>query len=224
MNWESATEKQLWMIIADDWHVPEHLLEGLAVEALNRNLFDHLIKHLINKKFDRWDHERIYNFYDLYQIGYIGIVKAIKNYKPGKGSFKTFCYMNIKSEFSHHIEKVNSEKRKVYEDLVSIDKNRHEDVDETFLDYLIDETQNPEKVTINKLTWSENFGKLSETEKEVVELFSEGYSFNEIARLKGYSGAAFISRLFHRGAEKMNPHYVKQSLKDMGLMTRTKGA
>jgi RNA polymerase sigma factor (sigma-70 family) len=223
MNWALATDEQLWTIIADDWHVPKHLMESLAIEALNRNLFDHLIKHLINKKFDRWDNERRYNFYDLYQIGYIGIVNAIRNYQPGKGSFKTFAYMNIRTEFNHHIEKVSSDKRKVYESILSLDVQKHDDSESDFLDSLVDYSQNPERAIISKITWTENFSKLSENEKEVVELFSEGYSFNEIARMKGYNGAAFISRLFHRGAEKMNPHYVKRSVKDSGLMTRTKG-
>src|SRR5690606_12184611 len=191
-------------------------------EMLNRKGFDHLIKHLINKMFSRWSDERRYNFYDLYSLGYIGIATAIKNYKEGKGSFKTFAYMNIKSEFVHRLDKLNSEKLKVYKDILSLDVQKHDDNETTYAETLIDEYQNVENQVISKMFWDENFNQVSELEKDILVLFAEGYSFQEIARMKGYSGAAFISKLFHRGAEKINPQYVKRSLKDLGLMTRTK--
>ncbi|EIJ79150.1 RNA polymerase sigma factor for flagellar operon [Bacillus methanolicus PB1] len=224
MRWELATDEQLWNIIENDWHVPERHIDGLVTEALNRNLFDHLIKHLINKMFDRWDPERRYNFSDLYQIGYIGIVQALKNYKVGKGSFKTFAYMNIKTEFVHHLEKINAEKRKLYENILSLDVQKHEDNDSTFLDSLIDETKNPEKITINKLFLEEQFKKLSQREREILLYFTQGYSMHEIAKMYKQNGAAWISRQFHRGIAKINPSYQKTSLKDLGLVTGAKGA
>lgn len=224
LNWEKATDKQLWNILANDWDVPANHLEGLVTEALNRHLFDHLIKHLINKMFDRWDNERRYHFYDLYSLGYIGIVIAMKNYQDGKGSFKTFCYMNIQSEFNHHIQKGNREKRKVYESVVSLDIQKFEENEESFLDSLIDETQDPEKVVLHKLFWEEEFNKVTDLEKDILILFSNGYTMNEIAKLKGYNGASFISRKFHSGIKKINPNAEKMNVKYSGLMTRTKGA
>lgn len=224
IDWAKATDEQLWTIISDDWYIPKKHLESLVTEALNRNLFDTLIKHLINKYFERWTNERRYNFYDLFQIGYIGVITALKRYQEGKGSFKTFSYLCIKSEFCHHIANVKSKKRKLYEDMVSLNVERMNDSEESFIDFLVDTTQNPERITVEKLTWKENLSKLSDLEREILILFSQGYSMNEISKAKGYSGAAFISRLFHRGAEKINPYYEKQSLKDLGLTTRTKGA
>jgi RNA polymerase sigma factor (sigma-70 family) len=224
MRWELATNDQLWTIISTDWDVPVQHIEGLITESLNRKLFDNLIKHLINKMFYRWDNERRYNFNDLYSLGYIGIVTALKNYKVGKGSFKTFAYMNIKSEFIHHLEKINSEKRKVYESVISLDVQKHDDNEGSFLDSLMDESRDPEKIVINKLFWKEELSKVSELEKEILILFSQGFSMNEIARLKGYNGAAFISRLFHRGIKKINPNAEKINVKHSGLMTVTKGA
>lgn len=217
-----ATDEQLWTIVSDDWYCPKELLEQVVNELLKRKRFDHLIKHLINKMFDRWDNERRYNFYDLFSLGYIGIINALKNYQEGKGSFKTFAYMNIKTEFGHHLDKVNSEKRRVYRDSLSLDIQKHDDNEITYADSLVDDNQNVEKQVITKLFWDESFNYVSEQEKDVMVMFAKGYSFQEIARIKGYSGAAFISRLFHRGAVKINPQYVKKSLKDLGLMTRTK--
>lgn len=224
MRWELATDEQLWTILSDDWHIPEQHIEGLVNEGLNRGLFDPLVKHLINKNFSRWSPERRYNFYDLYQLGYIGVVVALKNYKPGKGSFKTFAYMKIKTEFKHHLYKLNSEKRKVYIDQLSLDVQRHEDNEGTFLDSLIDQQQNPEKVVLNKLFFEEALSKLTEHEKSILLLFSQGYSIREIARIKGYAGPAAISKFFHRGLKKINPSYEKKSVKSLGLMTMTKGA
>jgi RNA polymerase sigma factor (sigma-70 family) len=222
MKWHLASNDQLWNIIENDWYVPEQQIDGLVTEGLNRKLFDHLIKHLINKMFDRWDRERRYNFYDLYSLGYIGVVIALKNYKMGKGSFKTFAYLNIKSEFSHHINKIKANKRKLYDSVVSLDVQRHEDNVESFLESLIDSSQDPEKIVLNKLYWEDEFQKISKLEKEILLLFANGYSMNEIARIKGYQGASYISKLFHRGVKKINPNAKKINVKYSGLMTVTK--
>ncbi|MEK5524125.1 sigma-70 family RNA polymerase sigma factor [Heyndrickxia sp. FSL W8-0423] len=224
MNISNATNAQLWTIISYDQDCPKHLLEQVVSEGFNRNLFDHLIKHLINKMFDRWHPERRYSFYDLYQIGYIGIMVAIKNYQPGKGSFKTFAYMNIKSEFSHHIEKINSEKRKIYNDISSLDAQRQTDNEETFKDSVIDETENVEKKVIKKLYWEEQFEKLSQREKEVLMYFAEGYSLHEMAKIYGLKSVVSLHRQLHRAFYKINPNREKINLKHSGMMTRTKGA
>ncbi|MBO0961993.1 sigma-70 family RNA polymerase sigma factor [Neobacillus sp. MM2021_6] len=222
IRWDLATNNQLWTIIESDWDIPYLHIEGLVTEALNRNLFDHLIKHLINKMFPRWENERRYHYYDLYSIGYIGVVQALKNYKIGKGSFKTFAYINIKSEFSHHINKIKTDKRKHYETMVSLDVQKHDENEESFLESLVDKSQDPEKIVLNKLFWEGEFRKVSENEKEVLLLFSQGFSMNEIAKIKGYKGAAFISRLFHRAIKKINPQAEKMNVKHSGLMTVTK--
>lgn len=222
MDFSKATREQLWTIISDDWYVPKEIMKELVTEGLNRGVFDNLIKHLINKMFDRWSEDRRYHFNDLFQVGYIGIIRAAKNYKEGKGAFKSFAYMNIKSEFNHIRDKNQSKKRKVYDGMVSLDVQTHDETDSTFLDSLIDDTWNTEKAVINKLFWDENFSRVNQLEKDVLIMFADGYSMQEIARIKGYKGAAFISTLFHRAAGKINPNYVKRSLKELGLMTRTK--
>lgn len=221
MRWHLATDQELWNIIENDWDVPLEHIEGLVTESLNRKLFDHLIKHLINKMFNRYCPDRRYNFYDLFSMGYIGVVVALKNYRIGKGSFKTFAYMNIKTEFLHHIEKTNSEKRKVYENIVSLDKKVHEDNESSFLDSLVDKTNDPEKIVINKLFWTDVFQKITPREKEVLIGFAQGFSMQEMARNFKIT-ATPIHRAFHRGIHKINPSAGKVDVKGLGLMTRTK--
>ncbi len=224
MDWGKATNEQLWTIISEDWHVPQKHIEGIVTEGLKRNLFDYLIKHLINKMFGRWSNERRYNFDDLYQIGYIGVVEAMKHYQAGKGSFKTWSYLKIKTEFGHHLNKLNSEKRKVYDSICSLNVQRHDENEETFLDSLIDVRLDPEMVIVKKLFWEEQFEKVTDLEEQILLMFAEGYSMNEIAKELNYKGAAFISRLYHRGIAKINPAYEKMNVKKSGLMTITKGA
>ena len=223
IDFTKATVQQLWTIISDDWYIPKNMLHDLVEEALRRNLFDYLIKHLINKMFNRWGNERRYNFYDLYSIGYVGITIALKNYQEGKGAFKTFAYMNIKSEFNHHIEKINSSKRKHYNNSVSLDIEKHDDNEESFVNSLIDYEQDPERAVIKKIFWDENLNKLSEREKHVLIYFANGYSMNEISRMYGLKGAASIHRQFHRGIKKINPNAGDVKVKELGLMTMSKG-
>jgi RNA polymerase sigma factor (sigma-70 family) len=220
LNWELATDEQLWNIIQHDWDVPKEHIEGLVTEGLKRKTFNHLIKHLINKKFDRWDDERRYHFEDLFAIGEIGVFVAMKNYKPGKGSFKTFAYMNIRSEFNHHINKVKSNKRKVYKNKVSLDVQRFDDNDEhLFVDKLIDESMNPEKVVLKKIYWEEIFALLSDRELDALVSFAQGYSMDDVAKKYGLSSSVMIHRAFHRGMLKINPNRPKVSLKELGLTT-----
>ncbi|MFP7447092.1 sigma-70 family RNA polymerase sigma factor [Bacillus infantis] len=223
MKWELATDEQLWNIIANDWHVPEVHIEGLVTESLNRKLFNHLIKHLINKMFPRWCEERRFNFHDLYSLGYIGIITAMRNYKIGRGSFKTFAYMNIKTEFIHHLDKLNSEKRKVYDNIISLDVQKHDDNESSFLESLVDITQNPEKIVLRKIFFASEFTKLTDREKTVLIHFAEGYSMHEIAK-KLKLTVVPIHRAFHKAINKINPNAGKVNLKELGLMTRTKGA
>lgn len=223
MNWELATDEQLWNIIQYDWDIPKKHIEGLVTEGFKRKTFNHLIKHLINKMFDCWDEERVYYFEDLMAIGEIGVIIAMKNYRPGKGSFKTFAYMNIRSEFSHYIDKVRSDKRKVYKNKLSLDVQRFDDNDEhTFLDKLVDESMNPEEVVLKKIYWEEVFSLLSNRELDALVSFAQGYSMDDVAKKHGLSTSVLIHRAFHRGMLKINPDRPNVSLKQLGLTSRTK--
>ncbi|MGD7007601.1 sigma-70 family RNA polymerase sigma factor [Metabacillus sp. 84] len=222
MNLQSATNQQLWTIIQSDIDCPKDLLEQVVMEGFERNLFAYLIKHLVNKMFDRWSDLRKYHLQDLIQLGNIGVLKAIQNYHPGKGSFKTFAFMNIKSEYWHLINKEQSEKRKVYESICSLDVQRHDNNDETFQDSLIDPFANVEKQAITQVFWDDNFSKLEEKEKQILKLFAEGYSYSEIAEKYNYKSASAILKILHKAFIKINPDREKNNLKAAGLATRRK--
>lgn len=219
MDLSKATNDQLWTILSDDRDVPNHLIEELVVEGLRRKLFDPLVKHLITKLFGRWSNQRQYHISDLYQIGYVGLVRAMKKYEPGKCAFKTFAYINIKTEFDHQIEKLNTEKRKLDRNMVSLDKESNEK-GRTFLHSLTDPYANPENFVINKIFWEENFRLLTKREKSILVLFADGYSMNAIAKVQHVS-APFIHRCFHKAVKKINPNIGKVNLKSLGLMTQT---
>lgn len=224
LNWELATKEEIWNIIGHDWNIPKHLLEGLVIEGLRRRLFKPLIKHLIYKTFDYWGNRDLYDLQDLYAMGEAAIFIAMKNYKPGKSSFKTFAYRNIKSEFTHYQDRINTQKRKIYKDIISLDVEKFDDNEETFVSNIIDESSNPEEIVLKKLFWEETFAPLTEREVDALVSFAQGYTMRETSNKYGFSSVTSINRAFHRGLLKINPDRKHVSLGDLGIISRSKGA
>ncbi|WP_077622026.1 sigma-70 family RNA polymerase sigma factor [Sediminibacillus massiliensis] len=222
MDCSKATNKQLWIIFQEDWDVPKELMKPLVEEAFQRNLFDNLIKHLINKMFNRFSNMRRYHFKDLFQHGYIGVVSALKAYKPGKGSFKTFAYLTIKAEFLKLIVKENSQKREHEKDMISLNVPQHDDNETSFLDQLADNNRNVEKTVLSKMYWREELNKLSPREQEVLIYFSQGYTLSEMAEMYKLKSSVSLHRQMNRAFMKLNPNRPKVSLKELGIVTRRK--
>lgn len=219
MKWELATDDQLITIFRTDHHVPKELVIELINEMTRRRLLDNFIIHHIRKSFDRYSDIRKYEYEDLIQWGYFAISEGLTKYEVGRGAISTLCHLVIERRMIKQYERSKAHKRKAL--VLSLDVKQHDDNDTEFIDRLV-ESKSVEKTVINKVMLTEWFSQLEETEVKVLQMFADGYSLNEIARILGYKGAAGISKKFHKAMGKINPNYVKRSLRYSGLMTVTK--
>ncbi|MGD6898621.1 hypothetical protein [Bacillus infantis] len=183
MNWDKATDEQLLLIMKEDKDCPQHLLRGVVMESLDRGLFNKLIYWIFDnlmkdwrKTVQAWNMENE----DILSMGYCGVLQAINRWKPGKSSFKTFAYMNIRSEFTHVLEAENSKKREIYKVTDSYDKETSEGEP---LVYFIPGKVNVEKEAIRNIEYHTKMSQLTELEYTIVTLYLQGYRFSEINKM-----------------------------------------
>lgn len=133
---------------------------------------------------------------DLLQEGMIGLFQAIRAYQPDRDAgFETFANLCISRQLYSAIKRSNRQKNIPLNSYISIDAV--EGVDEqkeaeaiSFLNRsLADWQKNPEEIVIGeenaKNIKTELFGRLSKMEKEVLHLFLQGLTYQEIAARLG---------------------------------------
>lgn len=125
---------------------------------------------------------------DLIQEGMIGLLKAIRTYKPeSKSSFYSFARMCIDGQMYSAIKASNRKKHMPLNSYVSIhDSDESGDIQGT-KELLSDKATNPETLYLHR-EYSESFSKeivsrLSEMEKEVLLKHISGLHYKEIAEI-----------------------------------------
>lgn len=132
------------------------------------------------------DHE------DLMQEGMLGLYKAVCEYDPGKNaSFRSFAELCITRNILTAIKGATRKKHQPLNTYVSLNKPVYEpDADRTLLDILSTLTvSDPEELLIRReniaaMTRDIN-DRLSRFEKQVLELYLKGYSYQQIGQLLG---------------------------------------
>lgn len=145
---------------------------------------------------------------DLLQEGMIGLVSAIRNFKPGENaSFRTFAAHCIRNRLLTAVKAAQSDKRAPL--------NRSIPFDTPFLDSLSDESlgflrANPEDLMIDReavqecrASWK---GLLSGFETKVLALYLGGLSYSEIAVRLGRS-AKSVDNAVQRIRRKVAQHF-----------------
>lgn len=148
---------------------------------------------------------------DLLQEGMIGLYRAIRDYKSDKNvAFMVFASLCIKRQIKTAVTRSNRLKNKPLNDYVSFDTPIMDEQGEesVLLDVIpSNEDVNPEKLVIEREQSSqlltEVFDALSKMEEEVLELFMEGLSYNEIAELINKSPKA-VDNAMQRIRSKIN--------------------
>lgn len=131
------------------------------------------------------------DYEDLVQEGMIGLYKAIRDFQGDKpSSFRTFAELCITRQIITAIKKATRQKHIPLNSYVSLDKPAYEhDADRTLYDTLSTSLTNPENVYINREGYNSIRCKihqvLSELERHVLILYSEGFSYQEIGRELG---------------------------------------
>lgn len=129
---------------------------------------------------------------DLLQEATIGLIEAVKAYKPENGTkFKNFLILCVTRELDSCIKRSNRKKHQILNNAIPIyscAENEEEKTGagyQTYLDRILkDESPSPETLfveseTINELLKIVN-STLSDMEKQVLKLRIRGHSYNEI--------------------------------------------
>lgn len=221
MNWTKATNEQLSNIIAHDIDCPAHLLIGVVTELLNRNKLEGLVNKVIMKRFTKIN--IAVNVLgmpeeDIKQFCRMTLFASVEKFKPGKSSFLFFSYMRAVGELRDLENKVKAEKRKVYENIQSIDNQRNEE-GETFAE-LLPTSINVEREVIRKVSLEEKMQLLNWLERKTLLLYMKGYSSTEIGRMINKSRKA-TARQINNGLSKMCGR--KTSISELGMVNIGKG-
>ncbi|MEK3819668.1 sigma-70 family RNA polymerase sigma factor [Cytobacillus sp. FSL W8-0315] len=220
MDYSKATSEQLSDIVANDIDCPTHLLSGVVTELLNRNKFEGLITKTIIKRFK---HTRIaidvlgMPEEDIRQLCRMSLFTSIEKFTPGKSSFLFFAHMRMYSDLKDKENRVKAGKRKVYENIQSIDCQRNEK-GESFVE-IFPSTTNVEREVIRKLSLEESMQPLTRLERKTLLLYLKGYSSTEIGQMMDKSRKA-VARQINNGLSKMCGY--KTSIKELGMLNTGK--
>ncbi len=131
------------------------------------------------------DHE------DIVQEGMIGLYKAIRDFQPARlASFRSFAELCIKRQIITAIKAATRQKHVPLNSYVSLNKPLYdEESDRTLLDVIEGRVTNPEDLYISQEDLSRIQSQisdvLSDLEKQVLDAFMDGKSYQEIAELLG---------------------------------------
>lgn len=126
---------------------------------------------------------------DIIQEGMIGLYKAIRDYKTDKlSSFKAFAELCVKRQIITAIKTATRQKHLPLNSYVSLDKPMYDEESErTLLDVFVNAgvMDDPQDVLINQERYGMMEGKLaevlSELEREVLALYLDGRTYQEIS-------------------------------------------
>lgn len=127
---------------------------------------------------------------DIVQEGMIGLYKAVRDFKGDKlASFRAFAELCITRQIITAIKTATRQKHIPLNSYISLDKPIYDEESErTLMDVITSPvTDNPEHLMINREEYSRLEGQvsevLSELEQQVLGLYLEGRSYNEISEL-----------------------------------------
>ena len=127
------------------------------------------------------DHE------DIVQEGMIGLYKSIRDFQPSRlASFRSFAELCVKRQIITAIKAATRQKHVPLNSYVSLNKPLYdEESDRTLLDVIEGRVTNPEDLYISKEDLKGIHAQmdllLSDLEKQVLEAFMDGKSYQEIA-------------------------------------------
>ena len=131
------------------------------------------------------DHE------DIVQEGMIGLYKSIRDFQPSRlASFRSFAELCVKRQIITAIKAATRQKHVPLNSYVSLNKPLYdEESDRTLLDVIDGRATNPEDIYISQEDLSRIQNQISEVlsdlERQVLEAFMDGKSYQEIAELLG---------------------------------------
>lgn len=160
------------------------------------------------RRLDRKFFFRGYEMDDLIQEGIIGLFKSKDDYKiERKTKFKDFSRHVIEKHIGTLILRSSNYKNKVLNESFSYHSPIGSDSEVTFEQLLKSEANGPELVAVNRETYFAIEEKLTDLEKEVLEYYALGLSYEEIGELVGKKKKAIdntIQRIRKKGKQYIN--------------------
>lgn len=132
---------------------------------------------------------------DLLQEGMLGLYFAILNFDESKGSFPSFVKLCVMRQLIDAVKKDNSDRNKALANYLDISLAENLPDDHTPLQDLLEKEAAQRVRNIIET-------QLSALEKQVVELFAEGYSYEDIAEKLGVSYKA-VDGALQRARKKL---------------------
>lgn len=195
MRWDLATNDQLWTIIRTDAECPLPLMEGLFQEAVRRGMIKRLILATAKRVFHSIEFackKLKMDVDDIVQLGYEGALRAIKNFTPGRGTFRHMLNMSVSASLINELERLEASKRQA--ELVSMDEPIGNG--ENGLEYYLNDNKtNVEKTVITKMRLEEKLQLLNEIQRDTFMRLFEGYNYEEIGKQMGVTKAAVFQRI-----------------------------
>lgn len=196
MRYELATDNQLNNIISYDKDIPTHLLGGVVLEMIKREMWDKIIFYSAKKAYRNYSFVienilRIDNE-ELIQIAHIELIRIVNTFKPGIRSFKSYAIMCLIGKFSVLLQMAKTKKRASDLKTVKIDQISAD---------VFQSSMNVEKQVINKIMIEEVWNVLRNAEKKLILLEQMGYSKEEASEMLGYnrkSGKTIIKRAYKK--------------------------
>lgn len=191
----AETEKQDFASVKDDEKVMEAQNGDKDAQEYILKKYKNLVKsHAKQYHINGADKE------DLIQEGMIGLYKAIRDYNPQKNTyFHVFAQLCITRQIMTAVRSANRKKHTPLNDYISLDMNT-EDANENIIgQFSVTSVKGPEEILIEKED-SENMRKklekvLTEKEIKIVDLYLNGYSYMEMAKIIGISDKGISSAL-----------------------------
>lgn len=133
---------------------------------------------------------------DLLQEGMLGLFNAVNNYDGNKGSFPSFVKLCVYRQIVNAVRSNNSEKNKALAGSVQLSS----------LTEVPDGLDNPLEVLLKK-EYAQKIrrvidGQLTNTERQVLNLFAEGYTYEDITAATGKSYKA-VDGALQRARKKL---------------------
>lgn len=154
---------------------------------------------------------------DIIQEGMIGLYKAIRDFKGDKlSSFRAFAELCVTRQIITAIKTATRQKHIPLNSYVSLDKPIYDEESErTLLDIITGPTtEDPENLMINQEEYSYLEDKmaevLSDLEQQVLSLYLEGRSYNEISELLNRQVKS-IDNALQRVKKKLERHLEPES-------------
>lgn len=137
--------------------------------------FEPMIKSISSKYFSAWA-----DFEDFVQIGFVGLIQAVFNYKKDASSkFSTFAYLNISSEVKSFLTYLNRQKNKVLTEAISME-NIYDDYNEDS-DYFFEDPQEDRASFLLNYLIHDSITDMNDSEQDILKLWFKGFTYNEIS-------------------------------------------